>query len=89
MGDCVAYVQLPIQSVPVDHPLDTKRIKLPPVLYVKLHPSLTLQIAPVLYVKQAFCTTRKTATLCYTYNCHPVLYVKLPPCTIRKTATIC
>ena len=49
MADFIAYVQLLIQSVPVDQPLGTKQIKLPPVLQVKLHP----------------CVTRKNPKLCF------------------------
>jgi len=50
MVKCLAYVQLPIQSVPVDQPLGTKHVKRPPCVNVNL----------------PHCVTRKTATLCYT-----------------------
>jgi len=89
MADCIAYVQLLIQSVLVDQLLGTKQINLP-LFYMKNYiPVLHVKLQPVLYVKQPLSTTRNPATLCYTYNCHLVLYVKLPPCTIRRTATIC
>jgi hypothetical protein len=36
IADCLAYVQLPIQSVPVDKLLDTKHVKLPPSVIHKI-----------------------------------------------------
>ena len=50
MVDCIDYVQLLIQSVPVDQLLGTKHVKLSSVLYLKLPP----------------CVIRNTATLYYT-----------------------
>jgi len=72
MVDCIAYVQLLIQSVPVDQLLGTKHVKLPPVLHVKLHPCFTRKLQPVLYVnshsvpyvKLPNCVVRKLP--CYT-----------------------
>ena len=57
-GGFVAYVQLLIQLVTVDQLLGTIQIKLPPVLHVKLYPSVTR--------KTADCLIRKTATLYHT-----------------------
>jgi len=66
MADCIAYVQLLIQSVPVDQLLGTK-IKTAPVLHVKMYPRVTRETANG--VKP------KTATLYHTSNYHPVLHV--------------
>jgi hypothetical protein len=50
MADCIAYVQLAIQSVPVDQPIDTKHVKLSPVLYVKLQTCVIRNTANLYYM---------------------------------------
>jgi hypothetical protein len=50
MADCIAYVQLPIQAVTVDQPLDKKQVKLP-LCVTRTNATLFI---------------RKSATLCYT-----------------------
>ena len=66
MEYCLAYVQLPIQSVPVDQPLGTKHVKLPPCVIRKLPRVLYINGYTVLHVNLQTCVTRKTATLYYT-----------------------
>ena len=58
MADCIAYVQLLINWVPVDQLLGTKQITLPSVLHLNLYPCVTR--------KTANCVIRKTATLYHT-----------------------
>jgi len=65
MADCLAYVQLRIQSVPVDQPLGTKHVKLPPCVIRKLPRLLYINVYPVLHENLQTCVTRITATLYY------------------------
>jgi len=71
MVDFLTCVQLPIQSVTVDHPLGKKNLNPPPFVFPKP--------ATCLHVKLPPCTIRRNVTLCYTYNCHPVLLVNCHP----------